>query len=117
MNTATVRTFGFAGGWGGWMAALVAALGHLNASYVLAATACRGGEAWLHLAAALALGIALAGIAVSWPAWRGRHGGGLAPGQRRRVRFLNGVGILMSALAALVVLAQWVPTLLLEPCL
>lgn len=79
--------------------------------YSLQRYVCATGAVWLfHLSTAAALGVAGAAGAVAWRA---------LPPQReseRRRRFLAVSGVALSAGFVLLILAEAVPTLLLEPC-
>jgi hypothetical protein len=105
--------------WAGLLAGPLAMLIELQVNYALVLWACSAGREWaLHLVAALALCITLAGGLISWRNWRlaGAHwedeGAGVIP----RSRFMSIVGILMSALFALVIIAQWIPIFIYGPC-
>jgi len=95
-------------------------------SYVLSEkAACAHGQMWtVHLSFALGLGLTLLAGSLGWREWRRWDGGGGAQPSRPesdprpggRSRFLSVVGILVSTLSALVVLAMWSATLFLHPC-
>ena len=97
----------------------IAALAGLEMAYVLADRACTTGDmlpvhlAWL--ASLLAAGV---GGRLGWREWR-RWGGGPAGedgGPAARSRFLALLGILASAMAILVIAAQWSAGFFFHPC-
>lgn len=90
---------------------------HLQVSYTLAALACD--DAWrfsIHAMTALSLVVALTGLYVARRNWQASLGG--APDGHRldRSRFMAIAGLGLSAFFAIVITAQWIPTLFLEPC-
>lgn len=96
-----------------------AALGDLQIAYMLVAPACEAGTTLpLHLVHAAMLAVAIAGGASGWLALRlvgpGRPHGDA--GRAARSRFLALLGMLLSALFALVVVAQWLGDFVLSPC-
>lgn len=104
--------------WAGVLAAPTAFLLNLQVGYLLATVECRSATPWLHLSSLLMLLLALGGGALAWRDWR--RSGGEWPGDGgsvvARSRFLSVLGMLGSALFALVILAQWLPVLFLGPC-
>jgi hypothetical protein len=105
--------------WAGVLAAPIAMLVQLQANYALVLWACSAGREWaLHLVALLALLITIAGGLLSWRNWRRTgatwetEGAGVIP----RSRFMALVGVLISGLIALVVIAQWIPIFIYGPC-
>lgn len=105
--------------WAGVLAGPLATLTQLQVNYALVLWACGAGRVWaLHLVALLALVVSVAAGLLSWRNRR-RAGGGWeseGAGVVPRSRFMAVVGILISALAALVVVAQWLPIFIHEPC-
>jgi hypothetical protein len=105
-----------------WMANLlgpVAALAGLEIAYIFADRACTTGDmlpvhlTWL--ASLLASGV---GGWLGWREWR-RWGGGHAGedgGIGGRSRFLAVLGMLLSAMIALVILTLWSPAFVFHPC-
>jgi len=105
--------------WFGLLAAPVAFLLNLEIAYALVPTACSSGTSLMvHLVHVLCLLLALAGGLVAWRIWNaaGVEWPGEQGGQIARTRFMAGSGVLGSALFALVILAQWIPTFVLSPC-
>jgi hypothetical protein len=110
---------GIAGGglsplWFGIIGPLVFVLLNLEVRYALTAWMCRTGDHFLLQAATgiLLLGTLLAGVG---PA-RQLHRDWLEDTVLSRPGFMAMLGILLSALGAVVILAQWLPTLYLSTC-
>ena len=105
--------------WIGVLAAPVAFLVDLEASYILVPQACATGvETGLHLVPILALLVTAAGTIVSWRNWK-RTGEARSEGEETvvtRSHFMAVWGTLMSLLFFLVILAQWIPSLFFSPC-
>jgi hypothetical protein len=105
--------------WMGLLAAPAAFLLNLEVAYALVPTACASGTVLIvHLVHLLCLSLALAGGLVAWRTWR--RIGMAWPGEEgdkvARSRFMAGSGVIGSALFALVILAQWIPSFVLSPC-
>ena len=105
--------------WAGLLAGPMAMLTQLEVNYALVLWACSAGrERALHLVALLALILTIAGGLLSWRNWRRAgatwedEGAGVIP----RSRFMALVGVLISGLTALVVIAQWIPIFIYGPC-
>jgi hypothetical protein len=92
----------------------------LNVGYALVLPACaRGAVLPLHLVSVATLLLAAAGGLVAWREWR-RIGGGTpdeAGGTIARSRFMAVLGLLASAFFSLVIVAQWIASLTLDPCM
>jgi hypothetical protein len=105
--------------WAGVLAGPLATLVQLQVNYALVLWACGAGREWaLHLVSLLALLATVAGGLLSWRNRR-RAGGGWedeGAGVVPRSRFMAVVGVLISALTALVVIAQWIPVFVYGPC-
>jgi hypothetical protein len=105
--------------WAGVLAGPLATLTQLQVNYALVLWACGAGREWaLHLVALLALLVTVGGGLLSWRNWR-RAGSGWeddGAGVVPRSRFMAAVGVLISALIALVVVAQWIPIFVYGPC-
>jgi hypothetical protein len=106
--------------WAGVLAPPLAMLVELQVNYALVNWACeRAGREWaLHLVAILALVVTVACGLLSWSNWR-RAGGSWedeGAGVIPRSRFMAAVGILISALLSLVVIAQWIAVFTHGPC-
>lgn len=92
----------------------------LNLDYSLVRVACvRETMLLLHLVTLVTLALAAAGGWVAWREW-GRAGAEL-PGEEGgtlpRSRFMSVLGLLGSAFFALVIVAQWIGKLFLNPCM
>lgn len=103
-----------------WAGVLLGPIGwalNLQVSYTLAAFACE--DVWrlsVHGTTAVTLAIALAGLSVGWSNWKASRDAGPEGDRIDRSRFMAVAGIGLSAFFALVIVAQWIPTLFLEPC-
>lgn len=96
-----------------------AAMLHLQLSYMDVRHACRhASELRLHVETAVLLLVALAGMLVAWRGWHavGAEWPADEGGAEGRSRFLFAAGLLLSALFALVIVAQWLPLFTLSPC-
>jgi hypothetical protein len=106
--------------WAAVLAGPLAWLLALNLQYALVRVACTGGTTLpLHLVTVVALAVAAGGLLVGWAEWR-RMGetpdpeaGGVGP----RSRFMCVVGMMTGAIFALAIVAQWLGTLFLNPCM
>lgn len=99
---------------------LVALMVH-QAEYLLVPWACDRGWRWpLHAAVLVALlGTLALGASAMGPArapCSGEHLNGAEARAARRVRFMAQLGVLASALGALVVVAYWIAVMVLDPC-
>ena len=105
--------------WAGVLAGPLATLTQLQVNYALVLWACGAGREWaLHLVSLLALLVTFAACLLSWRNWR-RAGGGWEDGGAGvvpRSRFMSVVGLLISVLTALVVVAQWIAVFFYDPC-
>lgn len=105
--------------WIGVLLPPVAFLINLEVAYALVPTACSSGTALpVHLVHLACFFLAVGGGLVAWrrwvaggKVWSGEEGGALG-----RSRFMAGVGLLLSGLFVLVIVAQWIPSFLLDPC-
>ena len=71
-----------------------------------------------HLASLLLFLLALSGALMSWRSWQ-RSGQNLelsTAGVAGRSRFMAGVGLILSAYCALLIVGQWAPNLVLSAC-
>ena len=105
-----------------WIAFLLAPVtffSHLQVAYALVPWSCaRGTTLWLHVAGALSVALAAAGVALSWRVWSreghdepGEHGG---PAPRGRLIALS--GLMMGALFVLLLGGQWLAVWMVSPC-
>ena len=105
--------------WVGLLLAPIAFLLNLETAYALVPTACSSHrELPVHLVHLGCLLLAAGGLLTAWRSWRtlGATWPGEAGDPLARSRFLAGTGLLVSAMFVLVILAQWIPSLLLDPC-
>ena len=92
----------------------------LNADYALVRIACTEGTMLpLHLVSVLTLALVVVGGGVGWREWQrlGRELPGEGGGVISRSRFMVVLGLLASAFFALVIVAQWISKLFLNPCM
>jgi hypothetical protein len=105
--------------WVGLLLAPVAFLINLEVAYALVPTACSSrNELPVHMVHLACLVLTLYGLLTAWRCWQAT--GATWPGEEgdpsARSRFMAGTGLLVSAMFVLVVLAQWIPSLMLDPC-
>jgi hypothetical protein len=105
--------------WFGVLLGPVAALSQLEANYALVLWACRTSHTGpLHMVSLAAVIVTLFAGIVSHRNWRrlggpwDDEGAGAVP----RARFMAAIGILISALMLLVIIAQWIPVFIYGPC-
>jgi len=105
--------------WLGLLAAPVAWLVNLLLSYSLVLWACSTGRQYtLHLVTLAMLLVAAGGGLMAWRAWQqaGSEWHNEAGGVLPRSRFMAAMGILLSGLFFLVILAQGIPSFVLSAC-
>jgi len=105
--------------WAGLLVGPIAVLVQLEANYALVLWACANNRTWLlHLVSLLALVTTVIVGALSFNNWRrlGSQYSEDEAGAVPRSRFMSLVGILVSALMLLVIIAQWIPILIFRPC-
>jgi len=105
--------------WTGLLLAPAAFLLNLEVAYALVPTACSAGSRVLvHLVHLLCLLLAAAGGLTALHSWRssGEIWPGEEGGRLGRSRFMAGLGLLLRTLFVLVILAQWIPSWVLNPC-
>jgi hypothetical protein len=105
--------------WIGLLLPPVAFLIDLEVAYALVPTACSSGNPLpVHLVHLACLVLAGVGGLTAWRWWRLR--GATWPGEEgdplARSRFMAGLGLLLSGLILLVIVAMWIPSFLLDPC-
>jgi hypothetical protein len=106
-----------------WMPIIITplvVLAQQSANYALVAVECAKQQRFaIHLVSSVSLAITVVGILLAWSAWRAA--GPVPPDDQgtavSRVRFLAAVGIALSALMALSIIAQWLTTAFVPPCL
>jgi hypothetical protein len=106
--------------WAGLLLAPTAFLLNLEVAYAMVPTACASQNRLLvHLVHAVCLIIAATGgffALRSWRAYGETWPGGEEGGPIARSRFMAGLGLLLSTFIVLVILAQWIPSFVLDPC-
>jgi len=106
--------------WAGVLVALMAFLSNLQANYTLAQKLCPGGPtSLLHFTTLLFLVLALLGGLIAWRNWA-RAGQEWPDESAERVvrnRLLAAVGVMISLLSALIIIAQWIPQFIFNPCM
>jgi hypothetical protein len=105
--------------WVGLLLAPVAFLINLEAAYAVVPTACSArNELPVHLIHLACLLLTLYGLLTAWRSWKAT--GATWPGEAgdplARSRFMAGTGLLVSAMFVLVIVAQWIPSFVLDPC-
>jgi uncharacterized membrane protein len=105
--------------WAGVLLAPLAFLSHLQVNYTLTQKLCPGGRTLpLHVMTLVFLLITALGCLIAWRSWR-RVGKGLpddAEDKQTRVRFLAVVGMMLGLLSFLIIIAQWIPQFIFDPC-
>ncbi len=122
MSIGTVRPANRLFFWSAWLAALagpVAWAADLEAVYALAPRSCVSGRAMLHLVTFL--GLAAAGLGALVAALnRASFGRAIDADDRgsaaAQIRFLSAIGLMSNPLFSLIIVAQWLAILLLDPC-
>ena len=105
-----------------WIGVLVppaAFLFNLELAYALVPTACSARTVVLvHLVHLVSLAFTIFATVVALRAWRrsGASWPGGEGGRVSRTQFMSGMGILMGVMFALVIMAQWIPSFVLDPC-
>jgi hypothetical protein len=105
--------------WVGVLLAPVAFLLNLEVAYALVPTACSSGnELPVHLTHLACLLLTLYGLVTAWRSWKlvGTTWPGGAGDPLARSRFMAGTGLLVSAMFVVVIVAQWIPSFILDPC-
>jgi hypothetical protein len=106
-----------------WFASLappIAAIGHLQFSYILEHTACSTQtKLQIHIATLIFLALVIAGGVVARREWvrLGAEPPDQLPGRLGAGRFLALIGMIGAAIFGLFILAQWFPNFVLGPCI
>jgi hypothetical protein len=105
--------------WAGVLVGPLATLVQLQTNYALVLWACGAGRTWaLHAVASAALLLCVGAGLLSLRNWR-KAGGGWedeGAGVLPRSRFMSVVGMFVSLMSALVVVAQWIAVFIYNPC-
>jgi hypothetical protein len=105
--------------WAGILLAPAAFLLNLEVAYAVVPRACSlGTRLPVHLVHLVCLLLAAAGVLIAWRSWRatGETWPGGAGGRISRSRFMAGIGLLFSLFIVMVIVAQWIPSFMLNPC-
>jgi hypothetical protein len=105
--------------WAGLFGAPAAFLLNLQVSYMLVQWACTTGHEWaIHLSNGATLLLALGAGLIAWRAWHGtgRDQPESEPDVLGRSRFLAMLGVFMTPLFALLIVAQWIAVFVFGPC-
>jgi hypothetical protein len=105
--------------WIGLLVPPTAFLINLEVAYALVPTACGTRSVLLvHLVHLASLALAVYGGVVAWRTWRrsGATWPGGNGGRISRTQFMAGIGALTGLMFAVVIVAQWIPSFILDPC-
>jgi RsiW-degrading membrane proteinase PrsW (M82 family) len=103
--------------WAGVLVGPTAMLMQLEINYALVPWACGTGHTWpLHVVSLFALVVTVAAGFLAYRIWRRVPTGEDSGGALARSRFMAAVGVLISLLMALVIVAQWLPVFFHSPC-
>jgi hypothetical protein len=105
--------------WAGILLPPAAFLLNLEVAYALVPAACSSRNLLLvHLVHLICLGIAVFGGLIALRSWRrsGSTWPGGEGGRISRSRFMAGLGTFSGLQFGLVILAQWIPSFILDPC-
>jgi len=105
--------------WIGILLPPLAFLFNIEVAYALVPTACSNRNLlWVHLVHLLSLLLSVFGGFTAFRYWRlsGATWPGGAGGRLSRTQFMSGLGMLLALLFALVIVAQWIPSFILDPC-
>jgi hypothetical protein len=113
------RDKGLAWLWAGMLVAPVAFLLNLQANYTLTQQLCPGGRMiFLHALTLFFLLAAAGGGLIALRNWKraGRSWPDESGSRTMRNRFMGAVGVMMSVLCLLIIIAQWIPQFIFNPC-
>jgi hypothetical protein len=105
--------------WAGFLIAPFAFLLNLQISYMLVPWACSAGHVfWLHAASVGTLLLGLLGAFIALRNWQKAGRGWQSEGgsAAARSRFMAILGLMMSGLFSLLILAQWIADFIIDPC-
>jgi hypothetical protein len=103
--------------WAGVLVGPMAALIQLQVNYALVLWSCSHRSTWpLHLVSVLALLATIVAVVLPYRLWQRVRidEDGLGPAARRKLMAV--VGILISTLSALLIIAQWIAVFIYDPC-
>jgi hypothetical protein len=104
--------------WFALLAAPIFALADQSVSYATVGWACAHQQAFaVHAVHVLFLSATAAGTVAAWQLWRATSTTKARSETLARRHFLAGLGTASGALSALVIIAMWIPTWVLAPCL
>ena len=107
--------------WAGVLVAPLAFLFNLQVNYTLTQEICYAGwrKALLHIMTLFFLLLTTSGGLIAWRNWgrAGRKWPDESEDKRVRNRFLAAVGLMFSALCFLIIVAQWIPQFIFDPCM
>ena len=92
---------------------------NLEVAYALVPKACSGRNTLvLHLVHLVCFGLVVLAGLTAWRCWRatGAEWPGEGGGPLARSRFMAGIGGLMSVFVAMALVADWIPSIMLDPC-
>ena len=124
MTTGREREFSKAGGllalWAGVLVGPVVWLVQFQTNYTLVTLTCNHDHLWaLHAVSVLALLLTAGAGFLAWGNWQdvgGDAGQNEGAGVRPRSRFMSALGLLVSGMFFLVILAQWIASWVFGPC-
>jgi hypothetical protein len=105
--------------WAGVLVAPVAFLFNLQVNYTLTQKLCPGGRSLiLHLTTLCFLLLAAGGGFIAWRNWAraGRGWPDESEDNTVRNRFLAIIGLMISLLCSLIIIALWIPQFIFDPC-
>ncbi len=105
--------------WTGVLGAPFIFLVHLQVGYMLVPVDCDlGTRLWVHLASVAGILLAAAAGLLALRTWRRRGEGwpDASASLLSRDRFLGVVGVLLTVLTILTLVAQWIPVFFVDPC-
>jgi hypothetical protein len=105
--------------WTGILAAPVAWFAQLEGNYIIASQLCPDdAQLPLHVVTLAALVITIGGAAIAWSNWRraGTSWPDDSGGPTARGRFMAALGLLLSGIFFLVIMAQGIPNFMFDPC-
>jgi hypothetical protein len=106
--------------WAGVLLGPMAFLLNLQVNYTLTQELCPGGRtSILHVVTIIFLLLSAAGGLIAWLNWRGagQTVQDESADKRTRNRFMAMVGLMISALSFLIIVAQWIPQFIFNPCM